>query len=142
MKKLLVVALAALVGLASLSGTVRSQGPTPLHMGSNVVFVRYEGELAGERRAAILTTNTFECPADGPHVGETCANVAFLIAASGEAENMDPVRCGEGETCMVNPIGLAVASGWERRANVLYDPTGKTERSFHVYGQAEGEDAR
>jgi len=115
-------------------------GQPPAHLGSPIIFVRYETEqLTGQKRAGFITKGPFVCPEGTPHAGEWCANVAFFIADPGEEENLDPIICVPQATCMVNPAGLGVATGLERRVNVFYDPTGVTPRSWHLWGEVEGE---
>lgn len=115
-------------------------GAPPVHIGSPVVMVRYKQGVEGEKRAAVVIKGPFVCPEGTPHAGETCANLGFFMAGPGDQENSDPVHCAPNETCMVNPAGLGVATGYDRRENVYYDPTGATERSWHVWGEAEGEE--
>jgi len=115
-------------------------GSPPVHLGSPVIFVRYEEGVQGERRAAFIIKGPFVCPEGTPHAGETCANIGWFTDGPGDLENTDPVTCSPGETCMVNPAGLGVATGYDRRQNVYYDPTGVTERSWHVWGEADGEE--
>lgn len=94
----------------------------PAHLGSAIIMVRYETpELSGQKRAAIIVDGPFIIE-DGPNTGEWGADVVWWINERGvDLENVDPTL-----------------SDW--RKNVPYDPTGFTPRSWHVWGEAEGEE--
>ena len=148
------VILAALLAAISLSGNVRSQAPT-IHLGSAVVMQRYEmPELIGQKRAAIVAWGPFECPLGHPdpaepcdaacrrrhpRPGETCVNLEWFVSDRGlDPENADPVLCA-GEPCpWLREAG--VKTGMDGRKNVPHDPTGTLPRSWHVWGEAAGEE--
>ncbi len=105
------------------------------HLGSAVIMMRYEApELIGQKRAAFITEGPFII-ADGPHAGEWGADITWLVNEIGtsDQENADPVFVDG-----VPSATMAVYTGMDRRKNVPYDPAG-SPRSWHVWGEAEGE---
>lgn len=92
------------------------------HLGSSVIMVRYESpELSGQPRAAMIVDGPFILQ-EGPNVGQWGADLVWWVNERGvDPENEDPTL-----------------SDW--RKNVLYDPTGQTPRSWHVWGEAAGEE--
>lgn len=105
-----------------------------VHIGSSVVLVRYETpELSGQKRAAMVVDGPFLIEA-GPNTGQWGVNLFFWGANRNELDNQDPVLLNDA------PIeGEGVKTGMDFRMNVPYDPTGLTPRSFHIWGEAEGE---
>lgn len=141
------------VGVAAalcFSGATRAQAPPAAHLGSAVVMVRYEGawpETVGTKAAAIIVDGPFACPKtlfdpflsakvlSHPHAGGECANVRFITRSPADGENGDVLHCVVG-AC---PEAY-VLTGMDWRSSVWHDPSGKTLRSWHVWGEAEGEE--
>lgn len=121
--------------LGTCSGHLRAD-PPPFHLGSSVIFTRYEEQwpqIIGTKAAAILVSEPFICPISHPHAGGICANLRFFTTSPNDPENGDPVQCDSG-----------VCNGWinaggDFKFSVWYDANGKTNRSFHVYGEGENE---
>ena len=132
-------------------------GDVPPHIGSPVVFIRYESpQVIGTERAALIVAGPFECPADGlvgghgPDAREPillveraalpkhieCANIEFFTLdrgwrlGTGDPENADPVMDENG------PTGAFVYTGMDWRMNVVHDPSGQAPRSWRLYGEA------
>lgn len=124
----LVIGVGASLWLGAFPAVVAQPGPT-VHLGSAVIMVRYESpELSGQRRAAIVVDGPFACPSGHPHEGGECVDLVwwvnergYLYDGTGDPENIDPTL-----------------SDW--RKAVWHDSTGKEPRSWHVWGEAEGED--
>jgi hypothetical protein len=109
--------------------------PASAHLGAPVIVVRYEDpSVSGRKRAGKIVDGPF-IMTEGPHIGEWGADVFFWVNAKGtDPENADPVLV-DGRP----REGWGVKTGMDWRQNVLYDPTGLTPRSWHVWGEAEGE---
>lgn len=111
-----------------------SDKPPNAHLNSAIIFVRYENEqVSGQPRAAFVTEGPFVIP-EGPHAGRWGAHIMYMISKRGDPENYDPVYVNG-----VSQEGWGVLTGLEYRMNVPYDPTGLEPRSWHVWGEAEGE---
>jgi hypothetical protein len=98
-------------------------------------MIRYETpEVSGQPRAGMIVDGPYII-AEGPHTGEWGADIFWWINEKGtDPENLDPVL-QDG----VPVPGMGVATGMDWRKNVPYDPSGLTPRSWHVWGDAEGE---
>lgn len=132
MRKLLAPCAAFLL-LAAHLGQTKAQAPAA-HLGSVVIFIRYENpDVAGTEAAAIIVDAPFTCPAGHPHEGGECAHLRFLTRNPGDPENGSPVQW---DACLGTCAGY-VNTGMDWRSSVWHDPTGKTLRSWRL---AEGED--
>lgn len=131
---------AALVLAGVYVGVTRAQAQT-VHVGSIVIMMGYEDpSLYGAKRAAIVSEGPFTCPAGHPHEGGECVTLTYFIRYPGDFENLDTVQCGAPGGCGgVDLSNYGVRSGSDRRIAVWHDPTGKEHRSWHVWGEAEGE---
>lgn len=122
-----------------MDGAQVSAQATTVHLGSEVVMIRYEGEwpdLIGTKAAAIVTDGPFVCPEGNEHEGGECVNLRFFVRSPHDGENGDPVHCPAlGAGCE----GWYVKTGMDFKFAVWHDPTGKEPRSWHVWGEAEGE---
>lgn len=119
---LFLIAAAALLAAGAAGpghGQGRQKGP---HLGSSVIFVRYETpEVSGQPRAAFIVWGPFTCPPEHPHAGMECANVDWLTKEPSDPENLPPELI-------------------DFRFSVPHDPTGQLPRSWHVWGEAPGEE--
>lgn len=104
------------------------------HIGAEVIFVHYHWTYEGEVRAAKLVSEPGPCPAGTPLGLTNCANLRFWKKVPTETENPTAVLSPEGI-----PTGDYANTGDDFRFNVPHDPTGKTHRSWHVWGEAPGE---
>lgn len=117
------------------------------HVGSPVVFIHYHWGYEGQPRAAKLLEAPRTCPgATLDHPGskrviqlaadaEGCANIRFWTVSPSETEN---------PTNVLDANGVATTdytrNGDDFRFNVPHDPTGKTPRTWHLWGEAPGEE--
>ena len=108
------------------------------HLASPVIFTRYEEQwpqVVGTEVAAILVTPPFTCPAGHPHEGGECAHIRFLTTQPSDPENGDGIHCSPFVLCPE----MWVFTGMDWRMAVWHDPEGKAERSWHLWGEKEGE---
>lgn len=137
LRKALAIGYVSAAAALCLSGATRAQAPPAAHVGSSVIMIRYEGqwpELIGTKAAAIVTAGPFVCPAGNEHAGGECVHLRFFVRSPQDGENGDPVHCD---------TGLCdgwVYTGMDFKFDVWHDPSGKTPRSWHVWGEAEGEE--
>lgn len=142
--RLILLSLFLFAGQAAADDVVPSAGCSgePAHVGSVVIFVHYIEPYIGEKRAALMVEDPRECPPNAPSWWKACANLKVWKRQLGQPENPttvlgadgQPVGC-EGEP----PVCQHVYTGEDNKIGVPHDPTGKEGRSWHLWGEAEGE---
>ena len=139
-----VAALCFGVGLAMLTlglesmVVVQAQRMPAGHVGSMVVFVHYD-QYPGEKRAAMLLENPHACPEGTPNGMTDCAGLRFWTKTS----NAGVVSEFENPTSVMLdgiPTPAYTNNGDDWKCCVPHDPTGQFHRSWHLWGEALGEE--